>query len=325
LNSDNQIGPKVSILVPIYGVELYIERCAHSLFNQTFSDAEYIFVDDCTQDGSIEILNSVIAKYPDVSLRTRIICHSCNKGIGATRKTALDAAKGQYVLFVDSDDYIEEDMVELLFKKAIEVDADIVFCSYMNDYSNGNSVRYRVKPTEIKVELVKNAFSHPSFWNKMFKRDVMIKNRLEIQVGINYGEDLALIPILIYYSKSFAFVDKPLYHYVQYNANSLSKEFSTVNLNQTLRVVAILNDFFLDKPVFHESVIYLKAIRKAKILRSGQIGKQYVDLFPEIDLFINQLDIDNKTKILLLLAARKWYFFLRLFVRILVRKRVSYL
>ncbi len=325
MSSRNLIEPKVSILVPIYGVEKHIKRCAHSLFCQTFKDIEYIFVDDCAKDKSIRILKDEIAKHSEIITKSSIIHHESNKGIAASRKTALEAAKGQYILFVDSDDYIETDMVQLLYNKAIEVDADIVFCSFLNEYSNNTSEIFHVKPTENKVEIVNNAFSYPSFWNKMFKRELLITNKLEIQDGINYGEDLSIVPQLIYYSKTFAFVEKPLYHYVHYNINSLTRKFTKDTLNQTLRVLTTLNDFFMDKHEYLESILLLKAIRKAKILRSGQTEKLYVDLFPEINPFIKRLDIDTKTKVLLLLAAWKQYVLLNIFVRILIYRRNNYL
>jgi glycosyltransferase involved in cell wall biosynthesis len=316
---------KVSILVPVYGVEKYIERCAHSLFYQTFENVEYIFVDDCTKDESISILKAEIAKHSEIIAKSSIIHHENNKGIAAARRTALEAAKGEYILFVDSDDYIEADMVELLYNKALEVDADMVFCSYQNEYSNNTSKIFHVKPMVNKVELVKNAFSYPSFWNKMFKREIMTLNRLEIQNGINYGEDLSIVPQLIYHSKTFAFVEKPLYHYIHYNTNSSTREFSTENLNQTLKVITTLNEFFMDKPEYKESILLLKAIRKAKILRSGQTEKQYVDLFPEINSTIKLLDIDHKTRMILQLAARKQYLLLKLLVSILIFRRNSHL
>lgn len=317
---------KVSILVPVYGVEKYIERCAHSLFLQSFKDIEFIFVDDCTMDESIVRLKEVISEYPACIDKVQIIKHKKNKGVGAARKTAINAATGIYILYVDSDDYIEPNMVELLYNKAIEVDADMVFCSFLNEYSDKKSIEFRIRPTNNKVKLIQNTFSNPSFWNKMFKRDLILKNHLEIHEGINYGEDLVVIPQLIYYSNTFAFVEKPLYHYIHYNVNSYTSEFSDENLNQTLMVIQLLTDFFIDKEVYYkDGILLLKAIRKAKILRSGRTEKQYVDLYPEINSNIKLLDIDYKTKIVLLLAAHKQYFLLKIFVKILTNRRNNYL
>ena len=105
---------KVSILVPVYGVEKYIERCARSLFEQTYDNIEYIFVDDCTKDRSIVILQKVLEGYPNRKNQVKILHHEKNRGLSAARNTALDASTGDYLMHVDSDDYLRKDAVLLL-------------------------------------------------------------------------------------------------------------------------------------------------------------------------------------------------------------------
>lgn len=117
---------KVSILVPVYGVEKYIERCAVSLFEQTYEDLEYIFVDDCSPDHSIEILERVMERYPQRKVQTVILRMEENRGVGYVRKTLLEKATGDYITFVDSDDLVAERMVELLTAKAQETKADVI-------------------------------------------------------------------------------------------------------------------------------------------------------------------------------------------------------
>ena len=103
---------KVSILVPFYNVEKYVGRCAESLFSQTYQNIEYVFVNDCTPDKSMEIINGMIDKY-GVSSQCKMIIHDQNQGISASRNDCLDNMTGDYFLFVDSDDYIDNDMVKL--------------------------------------------------------------------------------------------------------------------------------------------------------------------------------------------------------------------
>ena len=103
---------KVSVLVPVYGVEKYIERCARSLFEQTYSDLEYVFVNDCTPDQSIEILKKVMAEYPQRKNAVKIVNHAKNRGLAAARNTAYDNATGDFVTIVDSDDWLEWDALE---------------------------------------------------------------------------------------------------------------------------------------------------------------------------------------------------------------------
>lgn len=118
--------PLVSILVPIYGVEKYIEKCARSLFEQTYENLEYIYVNDCSPDNSVQILNEVLNDYPNRSRYVRIINQDKNSGVSAARNTSLDIASGKYLLFVDSDDYIDVDVVEKLVGVAESNNSDIV-------------------------------------------------------------------------------------------------------------------------------------------------------------------------------------------------------
>ena len=117
---------KVSVIVPIYNVSRFIKRCVESLFNQTLDDVEFIFVNDCTPDDSIDILKKVIADYPDRN--TMIINHEVNKGLPAARNTGLKAASGDYIFHCDSDDFIEPTMLNDLYYTACDDNADIVWC-----------------------------------------------------------------------------------------------------------------------------------------------------------------------------------------------------
>lgn len=108
---------KVSILVPIYGVEKYIEKCAHSLFRQTYSNIEYVFMNDCTPDYSMQVLQGVLAAYPERKDAVKIVEHSCNKGLSSARNIAFEASTGDYVMHVDSDDFLDVNAVEAVCAK----------------------------------------------------------------------------------------------------------------------------------------------------------------------------------------------------------------
>ena len=116
---------KVSVIIAVYKCNNYISECAHSLFQQTLNDIEYIFVNDCTPDNSLEVINEYVKKY-SIEEKCKIINHNQNQGICQSRNDCLDNATGDYILFIDSDDYIDRDMVELLVKAAIKDNADIL-------------------------------------------------------------------------------------------------------------------------------------------------------------------------------------------------------
>ena len=133
---------KVSVIVPIYNVSRFIKRCVESLFNQTLDDVEFIFVNDCTPDDSIDILKKVIADYPDRN--TMIINHEVNKGLPAARNTGLKAASGDYIFHCDSDDFIEPTMLNDLYYTACDDNADIVWCDWYLTFEKNE--RYMKQP-----------------------------------------------------------------------------------------------------------------------------------------------------------------------------------
>ncbi|MEG0697951.1 MAG: glycosyltransferase [Algoriella sp.] len=128
------MNPKVSILVPIYKVENFIECCATSLFEQNFEHIEYIFVNDKSPDRSIELLKGVIEKYPHRKANVKIIDHQENKGLAGARNTGVENATGEYILHVDSDDYLDLNAIDLLYTKAVETNSDIVTCNYVLEW-----------------------------------------------------------------------------------------------------------------------------------------------------------------------------------------------
>jgi len=121
---------KVSILIPIYNASGFIEKCAESVFSQTFESIEYIFVDDCTPDDSIQKLNQVLERFPHRKKAVTVLRNNKNEGISYSRQRAFDVATADYFLAMDSDDWIEPDMIENLYNKAIETNADMVQSSH---------------------------------------------------------------------------------------------------------------------------------------------------------------------------------------------------
>ena len=130
--------PKLSVIIPIYGAENSIEKCAESLFRQTLDDIEYIFVNDCTPDRSIEVLQSVIDRYPNRRDQIRIINLPTNFRLAAARNIGLKQAKGLYVIHCDPDDWVDTTLYEDMYSLASRRDYDIVSCDYMVEYENNS-------------------------------------------------------------------------------------------------------------------------------------------------------------------------------------------
>ena len=147
---------KVSILIPVYNSEKYIQKCARTVFAQTLKEVEYVFVDDGSTDSGIDLLLQEIQKFPERFNDICIIRHERNRGISAARQTAFDRASGEYILAMDSDDYIEPEMLEQLYNEALVSGADIVFCDFVSETEN-KSIRKNFSFSPSKNKLIEVA------------------------------------------------------------------------------------------------------------------------------------------------------------------------
>src|SRR5574344_2169029 len=181
--------PKVSILVPVYGVEQFIERCARSLFEQTFQEIEFIFIDDATIDNSIKILENVLNEYPNRKKQSHIIHHLENKGLAAARNTAKKAANGEYIINIDSDDYVEKNMIELLYNKAKDEDADIVYCNYWQESAKGTIYENNIETTSNPFDDIVNERIDACIFNKLIRKTLYNNPECFVPEGLNYTED----------------------------------------------------------------------------------------------------------------------------------------
>lgn len=183
---------KVSICVPIYGVEKYIDRCARSLFEQTFDSIEYIFVNDCTKDNSVGILNNVIARNPNRARDVKIINHNTNMGLGCSRNTAVTAATGEFILHVDSDDYIAFDCVEKAVKKQLENNYDFVSIESVDVTTKGlypNHIHNYTSKKDFLVDMINHKIRN-SIWGRLIRRSLYYDNYIRVESNVNMSEDL---------------------------------------------------------------------------------------------------------------------------------------
>lgn len=213
--------PKVSVIVPVFNVESYIERCARSLFEQTLEDIEFIFVDDCTPDNSINILQKVLMEYPNRIPQTYIIHHDVNKGVAAARQSGLRVVSGTYIAHCDSDDWVERNMYEAMYETAYREDADVVVCDYyITDGANGKVKVLGCHSTDITEFLTDCLYQIDSWsvWNKLVKRDKYD--------GIKYplysmGDDLVVSIQFLVRSSKLSYCSEPYYNYT-INASSIT-------------------------------------------------------------------------------------------------------
>ena len=249
---------KISILTPIYGVEKYIEQSARSLFEQSYASIEYIFVDDCTPDKSIGILQSLLKEYPERAQQVRIIHHDRNRGVGAARQTALMAATGDYLLFADSDDMLPEDAVKKLARKADSSHADLIDGGY-REWCDEKAGRLQ-KPFDVsdkkllKLLVCQNIITN-RLWGRIYKRSLIMEHRIFFEEGINYAEDLFWNAQFMFYGKKVN-IDDAVYYYRTDNENSYNHNISEKNLLSYFKSTRRLIDFFEQNDKEHQ---YLRA------------------------------------------------------------------
>lgn len=243
------INIKVSILVPIYGTEKYIERCAKSLFEQTYDNIEYIFVNDCTKDKSINILNNTLKQYSHRISQTKIIHHSINKGLAAARNTAINYCSGEFVMHIDSDDYIDKNAVECLVHKQQEGNYDIV--TYDTKLYKPNKVNI-IESSEIydskefTISLLKRNISM-NVWGRLIRLSLYKNNKISNVEGLNMGEDYLVMPQLAYYAKKVGNIHNVFYHYDFTNVTSYCNNYKRETVEQLWCVVNCLEQFFKSK------------------------------------------------------------------------------
>jgi len=202
----------ITVIVPIYNTEVYLDRCITSIIGQTLQDIEILLINDGSTDNSLEIL----LKYANKDDRIKIINQN-NKGLSATRNVGIGLAGSAYILHVDSDDWIEPDMCEILYKEAKQYNADIVTSHVYFDYPNKSLLKrepYK-KVNDFNEYLLKFATTKGinSIWNKLIKRDLYIVNNIEHYENISLGEDSSALLRLIIFAHTIVSVNKYLYHY----------------------------------------------------------------------------------------------------------------
>ena len=288
--------PKVSVIIPVNGVEKYIERCARSLFEQTLDDIEYIFVDDCTPDKSIEILERIIEEYrPRFAGERKVVRIErmfTNSGLPAVRKHGIQFSTGDYVIHCDSDDWVDTDMYRLMYEEAKRTDADIVMCGYKT--TDGVRVFNECYHQQTnKTKLLSSLLTmHESWsvWNKMCKKSLYDNDIVYPTLAM--GEDMVLTTQLVLKASRIGVIAKALYNYF-YNPNSITKVQSESSRykhwkDSTENAKTVIS-IFKKKGLEHEyanELEYLKFLQKdlaGGLARTKKYSKEWLEMFQEIN------------------------------------------
>lgn len=222
---------KLSIIVPVYNVEKYLAECVDSLVNQTLKDYEIILIDDGSKDSSGKIADEYAGKYPE---KIRVL-HIDNGGQGRARNFGIDIAQGEFIGFIDSDDWIELDMYEKLCSKADETGADVVVCDFMAKFSDG---REEYLPACMQEHWLSSAGSS---CNKIFRRDIV--GNVRFPGGLWY-EDFYFSAMMLLKSKRTEFIKEPLYLYRKGQESTMHNNNASKNLDM-LKIMDLLAEYML--------------------------------------------------------------------------------
>lgn len=319
--------PLVSLLIPVYNVEHYITQCLDSLFDQTYEYLEFIFVDDCSPDNSINLIYQYLEQYPHRKSQVKIIRHDKNRGLTAARRTALQNATGEYVWHIDSDDYIAMDAVEQLVNKVVADNADMVVFDAKEIYSHSERIITNTIPDDKKGYLLL-ALTRRCRYELCFRfcRRILYDG-LELDDAVCYGEDYATTPRLIYLSNKVVKLDKICYYYVKYNMTSYTRIPSVATIVSHEGAMHLLATFFLSKdekyfyPILQLAKAYLKAHMLKATISNKDAYRRANLMFPDLR-GIGKMDLPTKDKLLLMLSEKKMYSLLWLYIELglLLRK-----
>ena len=311
---------KVSIIVPVYNVEKYLEKCLDSLVNQTLKEIEIIVVNDGTKDNSQEIIDKYTKKYPK-KVKGYI---KENGGLSSARNYGLKYAKGDYIAFVDSDDYVELDMYEKMYNKAINNNYDIVVCDFIELDEEGNNKIYKKSNLGYSNNDIKNyLISAPMAWSRLYKKNIF--DKLIFEEGIFY-EDLNLTPLLVLETNNIGFVEEGLYYYLQRFGSIMKQKQFNERLLDIFKVLQKNYDLLNDKYPKETEYLYITHLLRTASMRFlnykdskkylTQINNEIKTKFPNWRKNKYYKKSSIKLKIICNLAYNKQYFLLKVLTKL---------
>ena len=264
--------PLLSVIVPIYNVEKYIEHCARCLFEQTYSNIEYIFIDDCTPDSSISVLTRIMDEYPNRHSFVKIIHHSHNLGLSKTRMEGFHIAEGDYLTSCDSDDYVDRDAYELMMKRCLLDDSQIAIADMLQEYGD----TYRVlcgynNASDDHLSDLLNGKMISIIPSSIFKSSLLKENPIIVPTA-DMAEDMVFSVQLLYFARSISYISRPFYHY-RNNPRSISKSPSRDSIlarfkgqyANTNLIISFLNDKHI-LTNYQDEIFMMKHIVKISLL-----------------------------------------------------------
>lgn len=314
---------KVSVIVPMYNVAHIVDKAIETLFAQTLQGIEYIFIDDCSSDNTLQRLNELLAGKE--GRKVKVLHHPKNCGVAVARNTGLDNATGEYIYYVDADDYIEPCAIEEMYAESVRCNADIVGCEWFLSFAQNE--RYM---RQADVENGTNLFRKMSYgvmrwnlWLFMVRRSLYERERLRFIEGMNMGEDMMIMMKLAMNAGRVSIMHRPFYHYIQTNSGSLTKNFNayrfqvTANVNEVGEYIKQTGRCELE-----EALMQLKLTLKLPLLISDKQSDYdtWLSWFSEANGAVDgNKELPWRTRYIQRAAAKRRFWVLKLYYRFVIK------
>lgn len=317
----NQV--KVSVIMPMYNVSKVIKRAVESLYAQTLSGIELVFVDDCSKDDTLDCLESLLL--PKEGVEVKIVRHAENRGVAVARNTGLDHATGEYIYYVDADDYIEPNTLEKLYSKAQESDVDIVGCEWFLTFEKNERHMKQADITTGNELFVKMAHGvmRWNLWLFLVKRTLYETKGFRFIEGMNMGEDMMVMMKLALHANRVEMIHEPLYHYIQTNSSSLTKNFNAYRYQVTANVNAVEEYLKIQgRNDLNDALMQLKLTLKLPSLISDKVEdyETWLNWFPEANNAVSaNKDLPWRTRFIQQAASKKHFWILKLYYWLIIK------
>ena len=317
----NQV--KVSLIMPMYNVSMVIKRAIEALYAQTLSGIELIFVDDCSKDDTLDTLKALLPQKEGVQVK--IVCHAENRGVAVARNTGLEHATGEYIYYVDADDYIEPNTLDKLYSKAQKSNADIVGCEWFLTFEKNERHMKQADVNTGNELFIKMAHGvmRWNLWLFLVKRSLYETNGFRFIEKMNMGEDMMVMMKLALHAHRVEMIHEPLYHYIQTNSGSLTKNFNAYRYQVTANVNAVEEYLKLQsRHDLDDALMQLKLTLKLPLLISDKVDnyETWINWFPETNGLVKEnKNLPWRTRFIQVVAAKQQYWILRLYYWLVIK------
>lgn len=307
---------KISVIVPVYNTEKYLRRCVDSILAQTYTDFELLLIDDGSTDGS----GAICDEYAALDPRVRVF-HKPNGGVSSARNLGLDHSRGEWVGFIDGDDWLDSKTLEKVTENMQSAKADIVcfgFWSVTKDKENF------VKLPSIKhgkISFMREQMLHgwTVVWNTFFRNEFLNRHSIRFQTCISIGEDLELLFRTYYYATNIIIIDEPLYYYNRMNENSALHKMIIKHYDDIIQANLSVIQFFKEKGIINEfqDIVAWKILRaKQDYVLDVSTHAKFLSIYPECHRYILSCPtINRKIKLMMWLLTHKMGWATRLIVQ----------